>query len=272
MAYVRNPVEQLAWGWFKRGVLAAGLTMISLQSNAAVPKHLGSSTRKSSTSTQSTAVPLGMTRSALGLPLTNRLQVLQAQGPDGYRNLVAIMFDEKNAMDTRWRAVTAAGRIGGELSKPELERALKSREWYMRNAGLVAMLNVDRAQASHWAKALLSDKALVVRAAAVDALVAVRDASSAPLLWEKLYSRENYKGKQSLFIRRRIVEALAQMETSRNVGKFIEVLADNDETLHVPAIRALERITHQSLGEAKEPLNAKRAQWKRWWEENRATM
>ena len=71
------------------------------------------------------------TRAALGMPLRNRLEVLQAQGPEGYRNLVKLMFDPQMSMEVRWRAVTAAGRLGQKFSVPELEKALRSSEWHV---------------------------------------------------------------------------------------------------------------------------------------------
>src|SRR4051812_42518629 len=78
-------------------------------------------------------------RSSLDLPMGQRLSSLRKQGPDGYLALTKIMFDENETMNNRWKAVTAAARIGGVDAKPEIERALKSQTWYMRNAGLVAM-------------------------------------------------------------------------------------------------------------------------------------
>lgn len=205
------------------------------------------------------------TKSALQLPLQNRIEALREQGPQGYRNLVAIMFDEKAGMESRWRAVTAVGIIAGDESKPELERALKSSEWYMRNAALVAMSAVNRDNASQWARRLLDDKALVVRAAAVQSLLELRDSSSVALLWKKLYAPENFKNSESLFIRKRIVESLAQLEKTGAEKKFIEVLADKDEALHAPAIMALEKITEQKLGNQRDTLRVQRERWRSWW-------
>jgi HEAT repeat protein len=207
-------------------------------------------------------------REALSLPLESRLEALKRQGPNGYKSLVQLMADEKMPMEIRWRAVTAIGRIGGKESRPELERALNGKDWFMRNAGLVAMAGVDQAEAARWARRLLSDKALIVRAAAVDTLAGLEDKSSTGLLWEKLYAKENFKGKQSLFIRRRIVETLGKLEGKGREAKFIEVLGDRDEDLHVAAITALERISGMTLGTAKDPLHLKRERWEAWWSEN----
>lgn len=236
-------------------------TSLSPMAHASIPRD----TKTTVKITSSKTVLLQATKDALGLPPGNRMQVLQSQGGEGYRNLIAIMFNSQVPMETRWRAVTAAGRMGGRDSVPELERALKREEWYMRSAGLVAMTSVDRQSALKWAKKLVSDRALVVRASAVTTLADLKDASAAPILWQKLYAKENFKGSQSLFIRRRIVEALAEIESSGSERKFVDVLADKDEYLHGPAIEALERMTHQQLGQATDPLTFRRERWQKWW-------
>lgn len=245
-----------------RAVLAALIVLSVDGAGAAVPKK-----PSSIAVAYPTTVSLDSTRSALSMPMTNRMQLLHSQGPAGYRNLVAIMFNSKESMDNRWRSVTAAGRIGGEHARPELERALKAKEWYMRNAALVAMTQIDRETTIRWARALLSDKALVVRAAAVEALGELKDAESSTLLWQKLYAKENYKGQQSLFIRRRILEALAKTEPRGREGKFIEALSDKDESLHPVAVFALEKMTQKRFGTMKEPVRAKRVYWQQWWRE-----
>ncbi len=201
---------------------------------------------------------------ALGLPIENRIETLRLQGPSGYRNLIQLMKDESASMETRWRAVTAMGQIGGRLSLPELKIALHSKSWYLRNAALISVLPIDRAQALAWAKELLSDKALVVRSAAVDVMADLGDRSSSKVLWQKLDSRENFRGKQSLWIRRKIVESLAKIEGQGSEKKFVALLSDRDETLYAPAISALERLTNKKLGKLEESPNLKRHHWQAW--------
>jgi len=215
-------------------------------------------------------VAMATTKASLELPIIERLQDLRAQGAAGYKNLTAIMFDRSIAMQTRWKAVTAAGRVAGEASRKDLEHALKSEEWFMRNAGLIAMLQLDRNEGLKWARKLMSDKALVVRSAAVDSIENARDTASTSLLWEKLYAKENFKRGQSLFIRRRIVEVLANMETPGRESKFVAVLGDKDSDLHAPAINALERLTHKKMGQPNEPVAFQKAKWEKWWKESRS--
>ncbi len=240
-----------------RGILLITSLVASL-AQASIPSHPPAKTYPNS-------VSLATTKSALMLPLTNRIEAVQAAGPEGYRNLVTIMFDEKQSMDLRWRATMSVGRIGGKLAEPELERALAAQEWFMRNAGLLALARVNQTKALELAEKLLGDKALVVRASAVDVINDYGDAKSTDLLWKKLYSKENYKGKQSLFIRRRIVETLAKVSQHGDEAKFVQVLGDGDESLHGPAIAGLEHITSQKLGGNNEPMKFKRAYWQKWW-------
>jgi HEAT repeat protein len=212
------------------------------------------------------------TKDALDLPLIERLDSLRDQGTSGYHNLVSIMFNESEAMEVRWRAVTAIGRIAREASMPDLVKSLHSPDWFMRNAGLISIAQIDQTQGVTWARRLLNDKALVVRSAAVDTLAKLNDKTSLQLLWNRLYAKENYRGDQSLFIRRQIVETLARLESTGREQQFIKILGDKDESLHAPAIAGLERITKQHLGDPHESLQAKRAEWQQWWKSKSAKM
>jgi HEAT repeat protein len=214
----------------------------------------------------SAAIPSMQTQKALQLPESERLDEVRTQGAQGYRNLREIMFDEKQEMAVRWRALMTATRIAGRESKPELERAMKSREWFMRNAGLIAYSKIDRTSAVKWARKLLTDKALVVRTAAVEALMDMRDTASSQILWSKLYAPENFHNKKSLFIRRRIVEALISFKTPGAEAKFVMLLGDRDEELHSLAIAALENMTRNKLGQPQDTLATRRELWQKWWQ------
>lgn len=210
------------------------------------------------------AIPIAQTLAVLDLPFPNRIAALRAQGPSGYKNLRGIMFDPKSKIDMRWRSAMAIGRLGGPLSLPELERAMKADVWELRSASLLAVSRFDRATASKWSRKLLNDKSLLVRLTAVETLEAIGDRTSVPELWSQLNSRENFKRSQSLFIRRRIVEALAKLEATGSEARFVRLLDDGDTKLYVPAIQALERLTGQSLGKPNDPLPRRRALWQQW--------
>lgn len=210
------------------------------------------------------AIPLQQTLAVLDLPFENRIAALRAQGPAGYRNLRAIMFDPKSKIDSRWRSTMAVGRLGGKLSLPELERASQADVWELRSAALTAVARFDHDTASKWARRLLKDKALLVRLTAVETLDTIQDRGSVSYLWAELENRQNFKRNQSLFIRRRIVETLAKLEKAGAESRFIALLDDEDAKLHAPAIAGLERLTGKKLGAPNDPMARRRALWQQW--------
>lgn len=206
-------------------------------------------------------------KEALSLPMENRASALRAQGQKGESALAALMFDEKASMDLRWKAITAAGLLKGNTLKPQLKKAMVAKEWFVRNAALVALETMDPAEAKRFAKKLLDDKALVVRSAAVETLSRLDDRTATSILWKKLSAKENFRGSQSLWIRKQITQALAQLDKSESQGRFIGLLEDGDEGVQEAAVKALEFRTGQRLGGEKEPVKFKRAYWQQWWKE-----
>jgi HEAT repeat protein len=206
--------------------------------------------------------------SALELPYQNRVVAIAKQGDEGRQQLIKIMFDQKASLEMRWRAVLTLGRVGGAEVDLQLERALKSKEWFMRNAALLALETFHPDKAREAARQLLTDPALVVRSAAVDSLVRLKDTSSVALLWSKLNAKENFRGTQSLWIRRQIVDALRALPQpgyeKADEKRFVELLEDRDEKLQAAAIQALESRTGQKLGKDEEPLKFRRAYWQKW--------
>jgi HEAT repeat protein len=201
---------------------------------------------------------------ALDLPFANRIASLRSQGPTGYKNLRSIMFDPDSKIDARWRSTMAVGRLGGRLSLPELERASKADVWELRSAALIAVSRIDRRTASIWARRLLKDKALLVRLTAVETLEGIQDRAAVADLWAQLDNRQNFKRNRSLFIRRRIVEALTRLESPESSARFASLLDEDDPQILNSAIAALEKLTGQTMGKPTDPLARRRALWQQW--------
>lgn len=201
---------------------------------------------------------------ALELPFENRIAAIRAQGPQGYKNLRDIMFGRESKIDSRWRATMALGRIGGKHSLPELERASKANVWELRSAALIAVSRIDRATAAKWSRRLLKDQALLVRLTAVETLENIGDRAAVSELWAQLDSRQNFKGNRSLFIRRRIVEALTKLESPLSANRFARLLDEEDPQIHRSAISALEKLTGRTMGKPSDSLPKRRALWQQW--------
>ncbi len=198
---------------------------------------------------------------ALRQPLSKRLQVIEKEGLHGQHELQKIAFNKAESLDTRWRAVTSYGRVYKNKSQKFLEHALRSPEWFMRNAALMVVSYADRTWAIKWSRLMLHDKALVVRTAAVQALRHMNATETQALLWEKLYSSENYRGGKSLWVRRHILEALEQFARPGQEASFISVLNDKDMSLHPIAVRTLSKLTSEKYTSA--------AGWQQWWKKQK---
>ena len=192
----------------------------------------------------------------LRLPVELRIPKIEKMGQKAFDGMVQIAFDSKEVLENRWRAITTLGRVFPRPSQPHLEKALQSKEWFMRNSAALVLRYGQRDWAVKWARVLMHDQALVVRTAAVDTLRVMRVSDAVPLLWEKIYSNENYKGGQSLWIRRQIAEALVDLDQSE-VENFYRLLSDKDRSVQLVAMTGLQKITKHKFTTHEE--------WNQWW-------
>ncbi len=208
---------------------------------------------------------------ALALPPENRLQALRGQasqatlGNSAFQALEQLAFDQSQGLQVRWRALISLAQVYPDRAQPILNQAARSQEWFMRNAGLVAMSSMPRDYALVWARRLSRDPALVVRTAAIQLLAEVGASDVEPLLWEQLYAAENFHQGQSLFVRRHIVKALASQARPGQEARFIQILQEADARLHPFAIQALEKISGRSLTQEGATVSQVKNQWLEWW-------
>lgn len=204
-----------------------------------------------------------MIKEALRLPLENRIQALRAQPGDPVRRLTQIAFDKKQNLEERWRALTVLPYLDRMRGQIAVEKALESDEWYLRNAGTLALPSLPRDYALEASAKLLLDPALVVRTAAAQNLLKLGGKEKEDLLWQQLNNKLNFKNGQSLWVRRHIAKALAEFAKAGNESRFIAMLEDKDKRLHPEAMRGLERITGQK--------KRRRGDWLAWWQ-NKITL
>lgn len=155
------------------------------------------------------------------------------------QQLREIIFSEKSPYPARWQAVTFLAYVPGNEGFKILDACQKSKIWFLKNASLLAMEERDKKSALKWAKRMLHDEALVVRSQATTVLGRLGDKEGIELLWKELYQDRNFRGNQSLWIRRQIVESLARLKSPGDQTKFQRILKDPDSTLHPVALQAL---------------------------------
>ncbi|MEQ1877219.1 MAG: HEAT repeat domain-containing protein [Bdellovibrionia bacterium] len=200
--------------------------------------------------------------SALQRGSSARLKALRSTGPKAYTELRAVAFDPEKPYQIRWRALMSLAWMGQKESLKDLEVAIASKDWFMRDGALLAIAKVDPNLGVKHARKLLKDAALVVRTTAVKVIRKANDLDSEHLLWEELYKKINFRGNQSLWVRRHIVETLADFSSAGTERKFADILDDTDASLHPPAMRALEKLT------GKHPGRESRLFWKTWAKNN----
>ena len=207
------------------------------------------------------AAPLMTFDSIMRMTMQRRVSELKKQSHAAARYLRDTAFSENESLENRWRAVVTMGRMDPVHFRESLNQALQSRDWFMRNAALIALQTDERQRAVSWSARLLADKALVVRTQAVRNLVLLEAKETEPLLWKAIASPVNFSGEQSLWIRESIAEALARFAVKGRNKAFEGLLLDRDERLHKWAIAGLEASTGLKMSGDDEPVEIRRQKW-----------
>ncbi len=199
--------------------------------------------------------------SLLEQSMDQRLKQFKAFGSKGQEFLKRAAFDPSNALQSRWRAITTMGRWDALYFRPQLDKALASQEWFMRNAALIALQNDERSRAIAWSTRMLEDPALVVRTQAVRNLIDLEATESEPRLWKEIFAKRNFRGVESLWIRTHIAEALAHFRVPGRTDNFRKLLMDEDSRLYKWAIMGLETSTGMKMTSSQEPVEIRRQKW-----------
>lgn len=197
----------------------------------------------------SSTVSLSSAMEVLNLPGENRRMAVEGTGALYYQSFITLAFSDKQSMNVRWKALMGAAEALREKATPDLLKAGDHSQWFMRNAALIALSEVNPSQAEKLAQKLIKDKALVVRSAAVGVLEKNITPETRDLLWEELNQDYNFKNAQSLWIRHQIVEVLAKKPKDHETKIFAKLLTDPDSRVQIPAIQGLERLTGVKLGQ-----------------------
>lgn len=207
----------------------------------------------------------------LTLPGQNRLAVAQTRQAEIIKPLEDMIFNREADFGLRWKAVILFGQLQKVKAMKTLDKALKSSEWFIRNAALIAYSEAIPEKAVAIATESLKDKALVVRSAAIDVLERNLQGETREALWNELDSSHNFRKKQSLWIRPQILKALSNVPEQRELPLFVSYLKDSDSRMHAHAVRGLERITNEIKGKTGITIGEKRDIWLKWAANARST-
>lgn len=167
-------------------------------------------------------------------------------GAETYQDLRSKAFSDQEEMAVRWNSFMQMVKTRKAESIPDVKKALKSNQWFMRNAGLIALDSISPELAYEEAKKQLEDPALVVRSAAVDILAKHKNQKKVSevreLLWKELHAKRNKVKSQSLWIRPQIGQYLAQNPLPSEKEKFLGLAEEKDSEVKAYAEKALEKL------------------------------
>ncbi|MDP2304819.1 MAG: HEAT repeat domain-containing protein [Pseudomonadota bacterium] len=180
---------------------------------------------------------------------------------------VAALTRLGDAADTpkpqRWVVIRALGPIGNDEARVALLHFLAAKDASARMAALGAIGDRGDRTLSGYAAARLADPALLVRAAAADALARLGDPGTLSDLERALQDPTNHYRGASLWFRRHLVDAMGAIGTEAATPYLARALDDTDTTVVTAAVAGLEKVAGFSYGEGRTP-EQELAAWKRW--------
>lgn len=198
------------------------------------------------------------------LPLNLRQEALgRLVQPGNAGALVQLAEDPATPKHQRWVAIRALGHVPDDTALQALLRYLDGPDAATRMAALGALGDRGDRSLSDRVAARLTDKALLVRAAAAEALGRLKDPGTLPDLRSALADPTNsYRG-TSLWIRRHFVLAMGAIGTDAAVPGLREALDDEDPAVADAAVDGLEKVAGFSYAEGRTPAEEREA-WRRW--------
>lgn len=171
-------------------------------------------------------------------------------GSDNFSSHIQTASDSKQNMNTRWSALFKAAHFSEAQDLIQLKKFLKSKEWYMRNAAILALQKINPVEAVIEAKMLLNDKALVVRSAAVDIISRNLNSENKKILIEEMGKSYNFHKQKGLWIRKQILQNIATTADIQDRDIFAKALFDSDSEISEISANVLEKITGQQIDKA----------------------
>lgn len=153
-------------------------------------------------------------------------------------------------MNQRWKALMSAAESINLKEVKQLEQIRKfskNSAWFMRNASLIALKKINSNEAMQTAKKLLSDKALVVRSAAVEVISGDLTEENKKILMDELNQNYNFHKNSSLWIRKQILSNLMPVADLADREFFAKNLFDKDQNIADMCAQALGKITGDNL-------------------------
>lgn len=151
--------------------------------------------------------------------------------------------DSSVVMAERWGALLRAAELAQGEQLFKVAEFAKNKDWYMRNASLVALGKIKNDMVYDQAKKLINDKSLIVRSAAADILEQLNTSDVRKVFSEELNKAYNFNKGTSLWIRPQMMKYLSKKPNQMDKDFFVKHLYDKDLKVAALSTEALEKIT-----------------------------
>ncbi len=166
--------------------------------------------------------------------------------------------NDKSEDRARYVALMGLVRFDGKNSSATAKKLLKAKSWMPRSAALRAIeILKDTSMEADVAKILKDDPALVIRAQAVDTLVALNTKDTANHLLEavfdaKNYRKGNYKTGVADWVPQRALAGLRTIKAKSIVLKLLPIINDaKDGKLRAHALHTIETLEGKQISDRK---------------------
>lgn len=177
--------------------------------------------------------------------------------------VIALIDSAQVTEDQRWVLIRTLGRNPSDEARVALVDLVGHTSALTRMAAVQALADRNDHTLAGTIAARLEDPAILVRAAACDALGRLRDPGTLPDLARALADPSNHYRGQSLWVRPRFAEALGLIGTEAAVAPLARALDDRDPAVVQAALGGLERVAGFSYAEGRTEAEQIEA-WRRW--------
>ncbi len=164
--------------------------------------------------------------------------------PESFEAQYQIARNTSLPMSSRWKALLLAAESADSAQFQKVIAFSKDKDWFMRNATLVALEKMGTDLAFDKAKELISDKSLVVRSAAADLLIRLNSSDVRKIFSEELTKKYNFNGQTSLWIRPQMMKYLVETPTADERDFFVKYLHEKDPQMALLSTEALQKLTN----------------------------
>ena len=176
--------------------------------------------------------------------------------------VTSVAQNEEADARQRWVSIRVLGKIGGDRAKTVLINLSTNPMPAIRSAASAAMGDHGSQDFIPYLMERVQDSAVIVRAAASQALAQCGDKRAVEVLSQALLDKKNTFRGRSIWVRKYFVEALGDIGSTSAYPALLRAIDDPDEAVASAVLPALEKIAGFSYSEGRSSVQEKEA-WRR---------